>query len=450
MTETPVQRSPLPYRLLISPLTLLERTRGRKRSLLILLYVLILAISGVLLWRAASLRGLPDVGDPFDIGAFSRSSEVPDEQNAAILYRQAGARLKEFKNAGIRFDKMLDWDTADEPVRVWSTENHEALEIWLKASRQPRALWVAPETWKISTLDGGIQDISPFTRLALLEGSRRAHAGNPSAAAELYGGILRSTAHFGMSAGAMPRYRASGSLRSSIGRILDWSSDPRVEIAALRRVLDDAVASDAMTSPPSEMLKVEYLTLRNELDSASSDWRVDPEVRYGEPALMHYYWYNYVPGSVPVGLFMRHEPERSRRVARLLFANWLSYCDRPAPPPAAPTRVWLYQVDATAPPSTRALPPEEIEVWFKSTTWTRLLVSDMSRAVAFARGQQTILRSLQITLAERCYQREHGGKLPGRLGDLVGPYLQQLPDGYSADDPGSAVETGPTESKRKQ
>ena len=66
--------------------------------------------------------------------------------------------------------------------------------------------------------------------------------------------------------------------------------------------------------------------------------------------------------------FLRGEPERSRRVLRLLAANDLAWCDRPAVerPAFAVPRLRIYQADPSAPPAARALPPEELARWADS------------------------------------------------------------------------------------
>ena len=54
-----------------------------------------------------------------------------------------------------------------------------------------------------------------------------------------------------------------------------------------------------------------------------------------------------------LGAFLRGEPERSRRVLRLLAANDLAWCDRPASerPAFAVPRLRIYEADPAAPPA---------------------------------------------------------------------------------------------------
>ena len=67
--------------------------------------------------------------------------------------------------------------------------------------------------------------------------------------------------------------------------------------------------------------------------------------------------------------FLKNEPERSRRVLKLLVANDLAWCDRPVPdrPAFAVPRLRIYDHEASAPAAARALPPAELAKWAEST-----------------------------------------------------------------------------------
>src|ERR1700679_3341520 len=70
------------------------KRRARQLGFLILICVggLLVGACGVMIWRSASLIGLVDIGDPFDVGAF-RSFRVPEEEDAFVLLRQAAAKV---------------------------------------------------------------------------------------------------------------------------------------------------------------------------------------------------------------------------------------------------------------------------------------------------------------------------------------------------------------------
>src|SRR4051794_35272117 len=122
-TQSRARSLPAPLRVLLAPLLWLERARGRKRRALLLAYAAVGLVVGLLTWRAVSLNGLPEVGDPFDVAAFE-SVRVPDDRNAFVLYRQAVAQWK--RTAGTsdlatpsRGDATGGWSKASPAVRAW-------------------------------------------------------------------------------------------------------------------------------------------------------------------------------------------------------------------------------------------------------------------------------------------------------------------------------------------
>ncbi len=86
--------SPAPAPLAVSGTSqkLLQLLRKRLRQLaritLVLAICLAVAASALAIWWLTSLNGLPDIGEPFDVAAFSAFS-IPDDQNAFAFLRRA-------------------------------------------------------------------------------------------------------------------------------------------------------------------------------------------------------------------------------------------------------------------------------------------------------------------------------------------------------------------------
>src|SRR5262249_28369840 len=135
--------------------------------------------------------------------------------------------------------------------------------------------------------------------------------------------------------------------------------------------------------------------------------------------------------------FLLREPERSRRVLRLLCAQYLAHQEAHEMPPRKPavwvrfsyltstnpvtkgkTSVPLYPVRPEAPAGARALPPQEVAGWLVATLDARLrLVRGHSfdwpwppDRVADRRGvgDRKAYRELVIMLATELYRRERG------------------------------------------
>ena len=76
-------------------------------------------------WRGASLLGLPDVGDPFDVAAF-RGFRVPEDQDAILLLRQAQAKLSRMPglpNTVMRAGPVVGWSKSAPELREWVMAN---------------------------------------------------------------------------------------------------------------------------------------------------------------------------------------------------------------------------------------------------------------------------------------------------------------------------------------
>ena len=110
--------------------------------------ILTVTLIGVALfatWRATSLDGLPDVGDPFDVAAFG-DVKVADDRNAFTLYRRATDLITRMPK-----DATNDWATAGEPEKAWLEANREALNLWRRGTERPDALYHPPRSLKFDT-----------------------------------------------------------------------------------------------------------------------------------------------------------------------------------------------------------------------------------------------------------------------------------------------------------
>jgi hypothetical protein len=152
--------------------------------------------------------------------------------------------------------------------------------------------------------------------------------------------------------------------------------------------------------------------------------------------------------------FLLREPERSRRVLRLLCANYLAHVETRGRQPRKPVvfaalssgprmgkiGIPLYPVAPEAPAGAHALSPQDVAGWLVGSVDARLRLLmgyDEWLPPVRARDRRTdadrkAYRELVIMLAAEIHRRERGA-LPATEDALVGTYLQSLPDDGSAE-----------------
>jgi hypothetical protein len=134
--------------------------------------------------------------------------------------------------------------------------------------------------------------------------------------------------------------------------------------------------------------------------------------------------------------FWRREPERSRRVLRLIAANRLAYYDlppekRPKPDPNV-SSCDLFSFGPEAAPKARVMSAEALGGWLDSTYDPRELINFLN--LDGIRTSETANHyALVILLATELYRRDHG-RDPESPQELVGPYLKRLPREFPEED----------------
>ena len=217
---------------------------------------------------------------------------------------------------------VVSWSQADSKLREWVEANRRAIELFQQGADQSDAANPAGE----SVVNG--QRLALFV---LLEGDRRQERGDAAGAWDCYRAVLRMATHT----------RRRGSLRQRQDldaywdgflqqRLETWAADPRTTIAQLRNALDDVLKSEPRPDWDSFAIKAAYLEMVRMLE------RPVPLLTWEEIG-----WeFTYRLGDMQLSpdmvgylyaarRFLLREPERSRRVLRLLYANYLAHVEHP-------------------------------------------------------------------------------------------------------------------------
>jgi hypothetical protein len=412
-----------------------KRLRQLRRVMLVLTICLAVAATALAIRWLTSLNGLPDIGDPFDVAEF-QAFRIPDERNAFTLVRRANQKFTPMPlNLNVGDPRLHDWFEANRPL----------VDLFIQAAECADGI-SGPEdvdNWRYYPIQsnwGGT-----LFAMTYWEGGRRADSGNMAGAWDCYRAILRMYVHLRRRERLATRLRADLHLGELQQRLAKWAGDPRTTIPQLRRALEEVVACRPRPEWDAFTLKREYLDLMQFLDGS-----VNPPAEQIAEELTCRLGEWQLPDDLTLRLHsikrrLAREPERSRRVIRLLFADWLAHVEHPDPRqrrPAARARfhiarrtssVALYPVGPDAPAGARALSPQEVAGWLVTTNDARVAFQyPWYLWPAVRQREQRGYRELLVLLASELYHRERG-TLPPSEDALVGTYLESLPDDGSAE-----------------
>ena len=257
---------------------LVRRGRQLGRVLLILLIGLLFMAGLLEAWRGASMLGLPDVGDPFDVAEIQAFRILP-EQDAVALFRRAQEKLTRMPNTSrtrhSRLGPNVGWSKAVAPeLRDWVVANRDVLEQFRAASDQADGI-VHSRFDQLGLYS--YLNLGEFSWLALLQASRLEEQGDMAGAWAWSSGRM-----FGMRVHVMRGEGLSFSGSSPNGtapacgpRSATWSCGPADECSAdSARRLEDVLAGEPKPEWDAFSLKVEYLAKMNELEE---EWGLVPQ-----------------------------------------------------------------------------------------------------------------------------------------------------------------------------
>jgi hypothetical protein len=264
-----------------------------------------------------------------------------------------------------------------------------------------------------------------------------------------YRAVFRMKVHAMRRGSIFQRFVADSSCRWLHMRIASWAADRRSGVPLLRRALSDVKAGEPKPDWDAFSLKVDYLEMMTELDKKwggvqQGDNEDQHVLIFGEPLPPVVGWIPYAARR-----YLLNEPERSRRVLRFAFANWLAHVEEKDPRHLKPavratfpfgkraSTVHFFAVSPDGPAAARRMTPQVLAGWLIGTLDAKKLLSFWPWP-SIRNSERRQHRALVVLLAGELYQRERG-IAPRSDEALVGPYLEHLPgDGSEELDDGSS------------
>ncbi|MFO0953768.1 MAG: hypothetical protein U0835_21955 [Isosphaeraceae bacterium] len=436
------------------PFVWVARARGRWKVVLLLVECLTAAACGLMLWRTLCLWGIPDVPPPVPVATTPSAYPTLDQLPNGNVYALFAQTLSEYARkptkaavAGV----TLNFRTvrpADADTRRWLAENREVLDAFYQESGQADARSEVKPTPAARSQVGFDRLFSVLRVVGWLAVQQAAVAeadGDLDAAWRSYRAVLRAARHVG-GRGGMGGHQIAVTLRGFVTpRLLRWARLPSNTAERLRGAMKDVQDLDLIPADDAQGVAQGYEICARQVES--------PGGPFGHSGGDGYYWVYGLPIPGEFGRwttrtdrFLRREPERSRRILRLAFANWLAWSrlapgERPTPSAAvvatfggATQRVEFYDFpeSLSVAPEARVLTASELARAYSSAREAALLSGWIwTQVVGEARRERRDQAALVISLAEALYQIEKGSPPPS-LDALVGPYLKALPDDGSA------------------
>ena len=212
------------------------KRRARQFSYLLLFLVLgLLFLAAVLeIYRGASLLGLRDIGDPFDVAAF-RSFRVADDQDAIAVLRDINEKLKaapmpSLPRAVRRLGPNVGWSKAAPEIRDWVTAHREVLAMFQAAAERPDGI-PNPESYR----DHSYYYLGELSWLVILEASRLQEQGDMAGAWSWYRVLFRMKNHVIRRGSIFQRFVVDRNCSSLAPAIATWAADRRTSASLLRR-----------------------------------------------------------------------------------------------------------------------------------------------------------------------------------------------------------------------
>lgn len=382
--------------------------------------------------RAVMLQTVPSIAEPFDIAEFSKW-DVPASEDAFTEYRRASehrSQIAEELQATVRPDPesisaVLEggWSSSDDALKRWLTAYSEPLATWRRGTERRRGLIQRPDTLSLDTVVLAIQDQQFFSRMALCELEQALSESRYEQGYQWARAILRSGGPFSHRGCLIQGLVGAAGHAMACRGLQHWSAQGAVTEEQLQQALATVQTDYELYEKRSNILKAEYLAVRNSL--ASSDWLQETSAGTGATLTNN----RAVGGMMRMGYWMVGEPELSARLFRQMLANQIHEVDKPIAQRCKQSGkglAMLFDPDPAVPLMPGQLDPDRIDQGTKKSLVLQSLSPSVQQVDAALVKQEARQRTLETMLALQAYRRRHGD-FPEALAPLVPGYLKAVP-----------------------
>ena len=325
-----------------------------------------------------------------------------------------------------KVDAVLEqgWAVADEPIKEWLELHREALTIWRRGADMQRGLNLSPAEATYESQLPVIQGQRLFARLALLEEARCIHEGALDDAWGWVRAAHRSGGHASHRGAIMQGVVGIAIHGMSVTGMTRWGEQPALTSRQLKAALADVKADDALYESESNMLKAEYLTIRNSMRHllwmqflSDVDASTMTEQSSAGVAVMK------------MGYWIVGEPELSARIFRHVLANQIHEIDKPVArrrKQVGTGITMLFDPDPKVPQLPGQLDPDSIDWGLQRSHVARRLMPAIKQFDVWQLQKAGRQAAIEVTLAAQAYRRDHG-EFPITPWQLVPGYLGSLP-----------------------
>jgi hypothetical protein len=294
----------------------------------------LLLLAAPFVYREWQIAGLPDPGDPFDVEAFlAANPSAPREDNAIADYIAAenivhGDPSDFSAYLGLRGELACEHDSIPPAAWHWLASNRRALELWETGARKS-------QRWNLSHRDADgwvFDDDGNLPLLVLLQLVKLERDGNWNEFQEWNRKVLRFGCHlaFHDALSGGDNYRSSVRSGTQFRKryrecLFQLAMSHRLDAAQLKQLLNDVTTAFQKFPPLSETLKTMYL--RDSWYLSTPDYLI-VDTDHGKPT--------------HTSLFLQNDPERSHRLLKHGYGNFLRYCDLPLPKRPRSSTDWMY------------------------------------------------------------------------------------------------------------